>query len=52
MTEFRIDDLFREYGIEIAFPQRDLHIRSASAAIPIHSTQIVDGEWQSVIKNP
>ncbi|TWU37258.1 mechanosensitive ion channel domain-containing protein [Novipirellula artificiosorum] len=23
-----IDDLFREHGIEIAFPQRDLHVRS------------------------
>lgn len=25
----RIDDLFREHDIEIAFPQRDLHVRSA-----------------------
>ncbi|MEO6597061.1 MAG: mechanosensitive ion channel domain-containing protein [Planctomycetota bacterium] len=25
----RIDDLFREHHIEIAFPQRDLHLRSA-----------------------
>ncbi len=24
----RIDDLFREHGIEISFPQRDLHIRT------------------------
>ncbi len=27
---FRIDHLFREAGIEIAFPQRDLHLRNAS----------------------
>lgn len=25
----RIDALFRKHGIEIAFPQRDLHLRSA-----------------------
>ena len=24
----KIDDLFREHGIEIAFPQQDLHIRT------------------------
>ncbi|MEX1024236.1 MAG: mechanosensitive ion channel domain-containing protein [Planctomycetota bacterium] len=30
----RIDKLFREAGIEIPFPQRDLHIRSASALAP------------------
>ncbi len=27
---FRIDEEFRKHGIEIAFPQRDIHIRSAS----------------------
>lgn len=31
----RIDDLFREHGIEIAFPQRDLHIRSVDSAISV-----------------
>ncbi len=30
---FRIDHLFRDAGIEIAFPQRDLHLRSAA---PLH----------------
>ena len=30
---FRIDRAFREAGIEIAFPQRDLHIRSLDPAI-------------------
>ncbi len=29
---FDIDRRFREYGIEIAFPQRDIHIRSAGKA--------------------
>jgi small-conductance mechanosensitive channel len=27
-VNFRIVELFREYGVEIPFPQRDLHIRS------------------------
>lgn len=27
---FRIDEEFKKHGIEIAFPQRDIHIRSAS----------------------
>ena len=30
-----IDDAFRKAGIEIAFPQQDIHIRSARANIPI-----------------
>ena len=30
-----IDQAFREHGIEIAFPQRDIHIRSIKAALPI-----------------
>ncbi len=37
-----IDNTFREAGIEIAFPQCDLHIRSVEAAFPVqqitHST--------------
>ena len=31
-----IDDAFRKAGIEIAFPQQDIHIRSAKANIPIN----------------
>jgi potassium efflux system protein len=30
-----IDDAFRKAGIEIAFPQRDLHIRSVQTNIPV-----------------
>ena len=30
-----IDQAFREHDIEIAFPQRDIHIRSIKAALPI-----------------
>jgi small-conductance mechanosensitive channel len=30
-----IDKAFREAGIEIAFPQRDVHIRSIRAALPL-----------------
>ena len=31
---FAIDNAFREAGIEIAFPQQDIHIRSIDAAFP------------------
>ncbi len=31
----RIDEAFRAAGIEIAFPQRDLHLRSVSGPIPV-----------------
>jgi len=30
-----IDRLFREHGIEIAFPQRDLHLRTSDAAVTV-----------------
>lgn len=30
---FRIDAIFRENGVEIPFPQRDLHVRSLDASI-------------------
>ena len=30
-----IDQEFRKAGVEIAFPQRDLHLRSVKAALPI-----------------
>ncbi|MFC1635570.1 mechanosensitive ion channel domain-containing protein [Planctomycetota bacterium] len=32
-----IDTEFRKAGIEIAFPQRDIHVRSIDATIPIHT---------------
>lgn len=32
-----IDDLFREHGIEIAFPQRDLHLRSMDFTMKVDS---------------
>lgn len=31
----KIDEAFREAGIEIAFPQRDLHLRSVSSPVPV-----------------
>jgi potassium efflux system protein len=34
-----IDQAFRAAGIEIAFPQRDLHIRSIQGALPISRTK-------------
>lgn len=32
-VRFELDRRFRELGIEIAFPQRDLHIRSAPGTV-------------------
>jgi small-conductance mechanosensitive channel len=37
---FRIDDLFREHGLVIAFPQRDVHLDSAS---PIEVRMVARG---------
>jgi potassium efflux system protein len=34
-----IDRSFRQAGIEIAFPQRDLHLRSVEASLPLSSTR-------------
>jgi potassium efflux system protein len=34
-----IDDTFREAGIEIAFPQQDVHLRSVDLDIPLHLKQ-------------
>ena len=34
-----IDDTFREAGIEIAFPQQDVHLRSVGLDIPLHLKQ-------------
>lgn len=34
-----IDDRFREAGVEIAFPQRDLHLRSVDPDIPLPARQ-------------
>jgi small-conductance mechanosensitive channel len=34
---FSIFRAFREHGIEIPFPQRDVHLKTVSASIPISS---------------
>ena len=34
-----IDQEFRKAGIEIAFPQRDIHMRSVSGALPLISAK-------------
>ena len=35
-----IDQAFRKAHIEIAFPQRDLHLRTVSAALPVEARQV------------
>ena len=35
---FEIDRLFRERGITIAFPQRDIHIKTVTESIPLRVT--------------
>jgi len=43
----KIDAAFREAGVEIAFPQRDIHVRSIKAALPVHARadgNVVDAE--------
>jgi small-conductance mechanosensitive channel len=39
---FRIDDLFRENDIVIAFPQRDVHLDGELALVDRRSTSVVD----------
>ncbi len=48
---FAIDRIFREKGIEISFPQRDLHIRSA---VPIDAkfTTPINKDSDMDLKNP
>jgi small-conductance mechanosensitive channel len=41
---FAIFRAFKEHGIEIPFPQRDLHLRSDSAALRIESSSQNAGE--------
>jgi small-conductance mechanosensitive channel len=43
-VRFRIDDLFREAGIVIAFPQRDVHLDSVK---PIE-VRLVPGDGHAV----
>jgi potassium efflux system protein len=42
-----IDKRFREAGIEIAFPQRDIHIRSIHAQLPTVRVQTGDQQQES-----
>jgi small-conductance mechanosensitive channel len=39
-VRFELDHRFRELGIEIAFPQRDLHIRSVDNSLSSIGTEI------------
>jgi small-conductance mechanosensitive channel len=37
---FRIDELFKENGVEIPFPQRDLHIRTGDGTVQLGTVEI------------
>jgi len=39
-----IDKAFRKHGIEIAFPQRDLHLRSVKAPLRVEKTKFSESE--------
>ena len=39
---YRIDELFREFGIALAFPQRDVHL-DAAAPIPVRLVGPAEG---------
>jgi small-conductance mechanosensitive channel len=41
---FALFKVFGEHGIELPFPQRDLHIRSSDIALPFAGPKDVDGE--------
>jgi potassium efflux system protein len=43
-VNFAIDSIFREYNIEIPFPQRDLHFRSGS--VPVLSDRIATDSFK------
>jgi potassium efflux system protein len=39
-----IDREFRKVGVEIAFPQRDIHVRSIRAALPVSRPNAEEGD--------
>lgn len=41
---FRIDGLFREHGVEIAFPQQDIHLAGGEARIRVELDRVGDEE--------
>jgi potassium efflux system protein len=44
---FEIDRRFREAGVEIAFPQRDIHIRSIKSGLPVSLSDARDEAMSS-----
>jgi small-conductance mechanosensitive channel len=35
---YAVFEKFAEHGVEIPFPQRDIHLKSSSAPIVVHSS--------------
>lgn len=47
---FRIEELFRQYHIQIPFPQRDLHIRTGN--LPLELSPEVEASLRKLSQNP
>ena len=43
-VNYAIDDEFRKAGIEIAFPQRDIHVRTINGVLPIAKAPEAEGD--------
>jgi potassium efflux system protein len=47
-----IDDAFRRAGIEIAFPQQDVHVRSIEGSLPLVSWSPEKGIVDARLRSP
>ncbi len=49
---FRIDELFAEQGVEIPFPQRDVHIRAGDGTVQLGTVEIAGKHGWEVREDP